>query len=90
MLPLGTRVTIVAELRRVNCQWVRSMMAVPVIGIVVGYRNRHDGHMEYDYDDFINTPSRYYVSTRGFQTALVAYDLTRKLLVVNPDDMRVA
>jgi hypothetical protein len=84
-LALGTVVTVVAVLVRTytrggSLHWERHA-CVPRRGIVVGYRNRNNGHWEYE------DGGKWYVADRGFQTVLVAEDLVRSHLVVLPTDV---
>lgn len=89
-LALGTPVWVTACLLRESegrvRSWQRHALAIPARGIVVGYRNRHDGHMESETSDWDGRAYQYYEAKRGYQTLLVADDLTRGHMVVLPAD----
>lgn len=63
----------------------------PLEGILIGYRNRHDGRMEWERDEWsgVGGRSECYVATRGYKTALVAIDLKTNPVVALPDDVEL-
>ena len=87
-LALGQAVRVVAILERVDdLVWQRRELPEPVEGFLMGYRNRNNGRMDSERDEYSNRISTYYVPMRGFKAALVSIHLYRKPVVALPDDV---
>lgn len=88
-LALGQAVRVVAILERNDdLVWQRRELPVPIEGFLMGYRNRNDGKMGSEWDEFSNRSYEYYQPVRGFKAALVSVHLYRKPVVALPQDVQ--
>lgn len=86
---LGQRVRVHAVMEKEEYVWQRRELPHPVKGIVVAQKNRVNGDMDSDYDEWSGKSYRFYVPKSGFKAFDVAYNLRRLPMVVLPGDLEI-